>query len=109
MDEGREVSREEAKGHVGPGWHLLIDILYAALPPGVRVVQVKEKFGLLRVYADGPEWEEAHKVINALETLAGHLCEWCGKRGTQNESGTGWILTLCEDHRKEREAKHGRG
>jgi hypothetical protein len=44
-----------AKRSVGAGWHGFLERLFAAKPTWVQVVQVKEKFGGLRVYtADMP-------------------------------------------------------
>ncbi|MDE2106166.1 MAG: hypothetical protein KGL39_53580 [Patescibacteria group bacterium] len=39
-----------AKRSVGAGWHGLLERLFAVKPLGLKIVQVKEKFGGLRVY-----------------------------------------------------------
>ena len=87
-------SREDAKVHVKPGWHGLIDRAYDALPEGFHVVQVKEKFGALRIYVDiyGEEYERfLHKLAD--ESL--QICEYCGQSADQH-SLAGWIKTICE-------------
>ena len=44
------ISRRDAKKMVGPGWSKILDKLYDVKPRNVYVMQVKEKFGSLRVY-----------------------------------------------------------
>ncbi len=41
-----------AKDSVGPGWASLIDKVFDAKPPDLRIVQVKEKYAGLRIYTD---------------------------------------------------------
>lgn len=93
--------------------------------PQVRFTQVKEKFGILRIYYDCyfKELEELDEmtiklnqdVINKLykmsmnyvdgaigfaEYLSSITCEICGKRGDISKKDY-WIKTLCEEHREE--------
>lgn len=67
-----------------------------------QVVQVKEKFGTLRFYADG-----ANKAINDMigeaESKSAVTCEGCGKPGTI-DSSSGWVSTLCNKCRKREKA-----
>lgn len=62
-----------------------------------RVVQVKEKFGTLRFYADQVD-ERAQAYIDFAEHMSGRVCEVCGAPGKLG--GKGWIRTLCETHRE---------
>ena len=66
----------------------------------VVVSQVKEKYGTLRFYYSGGD-DAIDGMVRMAESMSGVTCEQCGNPGTQNEGG--WITTLCETHREERE------
>jgi hypothetical protein len=66
----------------------------------VVVSQVKEKYGTLRFYYSGGD-DTVDGMVSMAESMSGVTCEQCGNPGTQNEGG--WITTLCETHREERE------
>ena len=66
----------------------------------VVVSQVKEKYGTLRFYYSGGD-DTIDGMVSMAESMSGVTCEECGNPGTQNEGG--WITTLCETHREERE------
>jgi len=88
------VTLRSAKNAVGPGWHGLIEAAYKRLKKeDVIVLQVKEKFGGLRIYVGGAS-SETHDFIESLEAQSYHICEFCGDPGkTRN---LGWTFTLCE-------------
>lgn len=69
----------------------------------VVVDQVKEKFGGLRFYCRGGD-EATRGMIRMAEAWASVTCEVCGNPGTPTSSG--WIKTLCEVHKKEREERY---
>jgi len=87
----------------GDGWFDLIDTLCKTIQsyitlnhkPQVEFVQVKEKFGTLRVYTAGGD-DIIHGMIWFAESLSGTICEVCGKPGHCNESG--WIRCRCDEH-----------
>lgn len=65
--------------------------------------QVKEKFGILRVYhtfdSDGESpslYDQIDQVITKYEQLSAHTCSVCGNPGVLRQGG--WILTLCDEH-----------
>lgn len=97
-------------GGVGPGWHPIVGeaaLALDAIVPGWRCSQVKEKFGLLRVYVSAQrtsfEMFYTTKAIAAYARLrSSGICEACGDHGSLRESG--WIKTLCDVHFAEREA-----
>ena len=64
----------------------------------IRIDQIKEKFGGLRIYTS---WEPDY--LKAMILKAGHesehICEICGARG-KNEEINGWYMTLCDEHRE---------
>lgn len=68
----------------------------------VEVRQVKEKFGALRFYYDGGD-EYISGLVSMAESMSGITCEECGAPG--ETGGSGWITTLCEQHRTEREER----
>ena len=60
------------------------------------VLQIKEKFGELRIYTgalDAAVADQVYKIIDEAETESCRACEWCGEPGKVR--GGGWIKTLC--------------
>ena len=102
-------SLEEAKASVGPGWGPLLDVLFRELVgTNINVIQVKEKFGGLRIYLDRYT-DEMDWIIRRAKLEASQHCEKCG---TTDEVWTGttpacpyWIKTLCQDCFDERDLK----
>lgn len=86
-----------------PGWHDLIKRAFAALPEGAAIIQVKQKFGGLRIYAAAPEQVDMTAFYACVEGLmdeAERLCEVCGssdgvQRGHGGDDGAGMIRNLC--------------
>jgi hypothetical protein len=66
----------------------------------VVVSQVKEKYGTLRFYYSGGD-DTIDGMVSMAESMSGVTCEQCGNIGESNNGG--WITTLCETHREERE------
>ena len=66
----------------------------------IRFGQVKEKFGLLRIYLDfgddiTPRYRAmAEGAAEMVESASGLICEQCGEKGQRTKKG-GWINTLC--------------
>ena len=61
-----------------------------------KVLQVKEKVGVLRVYVrDGDE--AIHAAITRAELRSAITCELCGE-AAQLRSQRGWVRTLCLGH-----------
>lgn len=92
----------------GDGWFKLIYQLCKDIkkvidntpkdPPSVTFIQIKEKFGTLRLYYAGGN-DVIEKLIEEAEEKSAHICEVCGRRGSLSVSG-GWYKTLCPYHRK---------
>jgi len=96
----QRITREIAKCLVGQGWHNLIDIAYNYIDKfDVEIMQVKEKFGSLRIYVApyDVDSEFQHAFIVAIETVSGYICEVCGNAGSRRNID-GWYKTVCEDH-----------
>lgn len=65
-------------------------------------VQVKEKFGGLRFYANNCD-DRASSLISFAELMSETTCEVCGRRG--KITGPGWLRCLCKEHRKKSDRK----
>jgi hypothetical protein len=81
---------------VGYGWHEIVrDCLRDMYRVGWRggLVQVKEKFGGLRVYAVGDGYGAIWHAIRRAESRAASTCERCGAPGRLR--GRGWLTTSC--------------
>ena len=81
----------------GNGWErLYAPIIQRANTEGVHIMQVKEKFGGLRIYvlAASPEFQRA---IEAAEKESYRICEVCGSPG-MHINDRGWLRTRCKNH-----------
>ena len=89
---------------IGDGWVALVDTLCRRIEAHVAleelgepvVGQVKEKFGGLRFYFDGPNDDYISGLITMAESMSYRICEDCGKPGEVRSGG--WIRTLCDEH-----------
>jgi uncharacterized Zn-finger protein len=83
---------------VEDGWY---DVLYRLCTRLValkdigdfRFFQIKEKFGDLRIYANGTT-QEAYGLIDMAEQESSKTCEYCGSVNDVRHTGK-WIKTLC--------------
>jgi len=88
---------------VGDGWLPLIKETLEKcfeLAPEMRLFQVKEKFGELRIYAGPVESEEALALIEAALVKSRSVCDVCGAEGRTRSRG-GWLMTRCGLHAPE--------
>src|SRR5690606_478020 len=86
----------------GKGWARLIDTTLSELAtncPESRIVQVKEKFGGLRIYLKDKTDEPAKTILRRAEDLSFSVCELCGASG-QKIVSDGWVRVRCEAHRE---------
>lgn len=75
-------------------WLLMgLDTLRREKAPELRLTQVKEKFGRLRVYI-GQAPDEAHTLCAVASAMSGYVCEMCGDAGHVRDGS--WIRTLCD-------------
>ena len=99
---------------VGPGWSDLVRKVYAAVDllrgtgTVVKILQVKEKFGALRVYVDAPDTapgrKELYDVLWAIETESATVCDICGKPGYSMTNGHS-VRTMCAEHQRPNDAR----
>lgn len=88
----------------GDGWYDIIDSLAEYIerqPVDMQVVQVKEKFGMLRFYYTITNSEDegySHMINGAVQfakEISAHVCEECGDNGEHRKDG-GWFRTRCD-------------
>lgn len=97
------------QGMVGPGWlPLLVDCMAELKSIGWDggILQIKEKFGVLRLYISGTT-PSISEVVNRYEERSRTVCEECGDAGEMRNTG-GWLSTLCEKHFADRLAARDR-
>jgi hypothetical protein len=83
-------------GGIGDGWVPLVETLIKdllAMGWNREVGQIKEKFGLLRVYI-GEGTKAMFDRINKAEEDSAYICEECGGEGKLRD--TRWVRTLCD-------------
>lgn len=85
----------------GEGWYPLLEDMLSKmdkLEDKPNIVQIKEKFGGLRVYYDcDGECSPIEQLVNEAEKIADNTCESCGASPAKNRpSKTGWLRTICE-------------
>ena len=85
---------------VAAGWLPIVEEMLVALKDlPITIVQIKEKFGQLRVYADSVTDEHATEIAKIIETAtykARHTCEICGEPG--KPVSTNVLGVRCEVH-----------
>jgi hypothetical protein len=87
------------------GWYPLIEELFDKMQSLVdnnsdysdmEIVQVKEKYGELRVYIM-PDYDALDDLIDEYTKKSIHICEVCGKPGTLQDIGGHWYKTICQE------------
>jgi len=64
------------------------------------IVQIKEKFGGLRLYTNRITHDQ-DLAVGFAEAMSNRVCEVCGRPGKHRQGG--WVKTLCDEHHKARE------
>lgn len=109
---GRGLTLIDGGFACGGGWYPILDRLFADLAvirredvlTRLRVVQVKEKFGGLRVYVDGGN-ERIQARIGDAETEAAATCEHCGGPSPGLRSHGGWYGNICDSCAQKRRSE----
>jgi len=83
-----------------PGWNNLIyeffEKVSAMKLDNYKLMQIKEKFGGLRLYADGGN-DEIRNLVSSFEQRASVTCESCGAvKSVGAASINGWLSVLCK-------------
>lgn len=90
------------KYECGVGWYNIIneciDKLNNLKIPGFKVLQVKEKFGSLRIYVVGTN-NNVEAIINEATDRCKKTCESCGSEENveMRYSSAGWMKNLCSN------------
>lgn len=91
----------------GDGWFDLLHKMcldIQALNPhdDFKFLQIKEKFGTLRVYVISATQDDVYSIIDAAEEASANICEDCGVKDGVTVEGPGWIRALCPECRGKR-------
>jgi hypothetical protein len=70
-----------------------------------EILQVKEKFGGLRIYVNHAD-DAIRQRIEAAEQESFHTCEICGQPGKLREDA---LMTLCDEHDASAQGETGHG
>lgn len=106
----RRLIEDKDEIYCRKGWFPLIDETCKAIQQSidddtssynqVELVQVKEKFGGLRMYYEGGN-EATRKMVNTLinnaEDTAEKTCEVCGATENMGRVTKDWIQNLCKE------------
>lgn len=102
--------------YCGDGWAKIVDDCCAKLrtirwATGIEIciVQIKEKFGTLRIYLGGMKLEPGqekwfdiiHDIVWRAEEASASTCEECGEYGEPRPE-LGWVKTFCDKHFQEK-------
>lgn len=94
----------------GEGWYGVLERLCEKLSKyseekglDIQFVQIKEKYGELRVYLNYYD-DEVDKMTEEAENEADNTCEICSAKGELSIK-FGWYKTLCEECRKKNDYK----
>ena len=90
---------------IGEGWMSLVIELLDKIQhlvdnnpeySGLQVIQVKEKYGSLRVYLNY-YYKEIEDIIDEYEEKSCYICEVCGEKG-EIRNINNWYTALCDKH-----------
>lgn len=89
--------QKKFKIYCGDGWFSILEKLFEeiyAMNP--RILQIKEKFGVLRISASFPSdyREEGWEKIKKAEEESTNICEKCGSPG-EAQIIDSWRYTIC--------------
>lgn len=82
------------------GYQMCEEIKQALIEDGdlerYRIVQIKEKWGLLCWYDNGvKQGSKVHDIVRRYEDMSGHTCVVCGRPATRITRG--WICPYCDE------------
>lgn len=74
--------------------------------PNIRFLQIKEKFGQLRVYVSSKndeaeiDYDSINEVISEYEKLSTQICQVCGSKEEVGRKPGYWVMYVCKEHLK---------
>ncbi len=99
MNGHEETPEQAALNSVPTGWYnLVVKMLNDLLAAGWdgETAQIKEKFGVLRLYTNGNWSEEMDAIYDKAEADSFKTCAVCGEPGEMFYKG--WISPYCKEH-----------
>lgn len=93
-------TEEDAIAAVGKGWEPLVRTVYnarAGMGIPVGIIQVKERYGGLRIYTEYFV-NELDDIIRRVGYESLKICEECGNSGRLVSGSSGEFKTRCDDH-----------
>lgn len=96
---GRQLTFENILKMVPEGWNNLLENGFKKMFENGwdgKIIQIKEKFGGLRIYLDIDD-EKIHKTIDEMEEESTKICCVCGCSPAKNITNS-WILYYCNEH-----------
>jgi len=90
-----------------PGWEdIVIDLLDKILEKNLecQILQIKEKFGQLRVYYASSHYDEIKELVKNAELLCDSTCQISGDKGALRNIG-GWLIVLSDEEYEKRTTK----
>ena len=92
----------------GDGWFSIIDELLGKINTigndGIRVVQIKNKLGALRIYFSSDTNDDLSHIralVSDYVLKSCHTCEMCGLETAKGRNVKGWMTPLCDIHFRE--------
>lgn len=87
----------------GDGWYDLVkefsqkvsDLILQYDLEGIYPIQIKEKWGVLRVYMNVYN-DKIAELVDEYQDKSFKICEQCGKEGSLRNGS--WVRVFCEDH-----------
>ncbi len=84
------------------GWRPIVESavdLILAAAPAAKIVEIKEKYGTLRICCDAPPaaTKQIDRITAAAEAESERTCEICGQPGALYDIDD-WLATRCVEH-----------
>lgn len=104
LEQFHSLFNEESRIETPGGWATVVTEMLTALQqeqantPAIRISQVKQKWGDLRVYGDNLS-ECAAQIIRDARRKAEAICDACGSQGTPTSDSRGRVVAVrCSEH-----------
>jgi len=99
------IDNEPVYCQCGDGWYSVIDKLCKKIMETLSmqeladlcIDQIKEKYGTLRFYYSGVNFNKIEHFILEAEEESARVCDECGEEGKLREDKS-YIQTLCDEH-----------
>lgn len=92
-----DYTKEPCNYYVPRGWVPLVEDLVKELnsvPAEYKILQIKQKFGYLRVYIDNWSSDDLSDIITKYESRSARICSSCGRDGEIRSNM--YINVLCD-------------